>query len=436
MLTILHSEILLLLGVLLIFGFYVGGVARKLRMPSLIGFMLMGVVLGPSVLGIISEHNLESLSFVTEIALGFVAFSIGAELSVKSLRRLGKGIISIILAESFCAFFVVMLSVYALTRSWPMALLFGAVAPASAPAGTVAVIQEYRAKGSLTKALYAIVGFDDALAILIFGLSAALAKVLLLGKLRAEGTSGGLLSSLSHAGMEIAVSIIVGAILGYIFCWLTRRLTKGRDLLIMTFGIVFVAAGLATHFHFSLILTNMVIGFVLINTRRDAFAHKVTQPLGEIMPMIFLLFFCKAGAHLDIRALPSLGMIGIVYILARSLGLISGARLGAIAGHVEDKIKNYAGLGILSQAGVAIGLSLIISHDFNVLVGKPAVATALQNYAAQHPGLSGLLYNPLTISGALLTTVTASCIIFEIVGPLLTKVALQKAGEIPNTTQK
>ena len=176
-----RRQSLLLLGVSAVAGFYFGVLARRLRLPSVIGFMLLGAVLGPSVLELFYEGgeegvgNLQALAFITEVALGFVAFTIGTELRLRSLRALGGGIVSIILAESFMAFVVVMGAVYVLTGSWPMALLFGAVAPASAPAGTVAVIQEYRAAGSLTQALYAVVGFDDGLAIMIFGFAAALA---------------------------------------------------------------------------------------------------------------------------------------------------------------------------------------------------------------------------------------------------------------------
>jgi Kef-type K+ transport system membrane component KefB len=338
--------------------------------------------------------------------------------------------VAIIFAESLCAFFVVMGAVYLLTRSWPAAILFGAVAPASAPAGTVAVIQEYRAKGSLTQALYAVVGFDDGLAILIFGFAAALARLFLLTTLQVQDGSGGILAAMRQPGIEILGSLAVGAVLGFIFCQLIRRLEHGRDMLIMTFGIVFVATGLAAHFHLSLILTNMVIGFVLTNTRREAFVNRVTTPLHEIMPLMFLLFFCLAGAHLQISELPKLGAIGLVYILARSAGLIGGARLGGILGKVEDKIKRYIGLGILSQAGVAIGLSLIIQHDFHQLVQRPGVSEAIARFAQDHPDVSPMLYDPMHIGAALITTITATCIIFEIIGPILTRVALLKAGEI------
>jgi Kef-type K+ transport system membrane component KefB len=408
----LDISALTLLGIATIAGFYMGHMARLVRLPSLIGYMILGVILGPSVLHLLSETRMEHLSFITKIALGFVAFGIGSELSLSTLKRLGPGIISIIFAESFAAFFVVTGVVYFLKHDLPLALIFGAMAPASAPAGTVAVIQEYKAKGNLTKALYAVVGFDDGLAIIIFGFAAAFAKNLLIGE--STGHNGSILPAMWPPLKEIGLSIIVGGIVGFVFCQMVRKLKNSKDILIIIFGAVLLATGLSLRWHLSLIMTNMVVGFVLVNTRREALVHRVMKPLMEIMPLLFILFFCLAGAHLELSTLPALGILGIVYIIGRSAGLIGGARIGAMVGHVDDKIKKYVGLGILSQAGVAIGLSLIIKHEFIQLDAQ---------YNLPHA---------LTIGTAVLTTITATCIFFEIIGPVLTKIALTKAGEIPN----
>ncbi|MBC8450746.1 cation:proton antiporter [bacterium] len=431
MIEILQSQPLLLIGVVIVLGFYLGGIARKTRLPSLIGFMVLGVLFGPSFFGVFNAQNLEGLSFITEMALGFVAFSIGAELRIMSLRQMGRGIVSIILAESFGAFILVTLVVYLLTRNLPLALLFGGVAPASAPAGTVAVIQENRARGSLTRALYAVVGFDDGLAILIFGFAAALAKVLIVKQLLGgDGASLNILAAMGRPALEIVGSLAVGTVLGFVFCQLVRRLRSGRDMLIIIFGTVLAATGISLFLNLSLILTNMAIGFVLVNTRREAFVHKVTAPLREIMPLLFILFFCLAGAHLEIGELPKLGIAGLLYIIARSTGLIVGSRLGALVGHVEEKIRKWIGLGILSQAGVAIGLSLIISHELREMAARPDIAQAVSRYASAHPGVNPVVYDPAAIGAAIITIITATCIVFEIIGPILTKIALQHAGEI------
>ncbi|MBN2181889.1 MAG: cation:proton antiporter [Sedimentisphaerales bacterium] len=411
-LSFLDISKLTLLGMSTIIAFYVGRLARLIKLPSLIGYMIVGVILGPSILHLFNEASLEDFSFITEIALGFVAFSIGSELNLSSLKRLGGGIISIILAESFGAFIVVTVLIYLTTRDLPMSLIFGAMAPASAPAGTVAVIHEYKAKGSLTKTLYAVVGFDDGLAIIIFGFAAALAKNLLIAE--ASEASESILMALWEPAKEILLSFVVGGIAGLVFFRLVRKLQNSRDILIIVFGFILLCTGLSISFHSSLILTNMVVGFVLANTRHESLLHRVTSPLMEVMPLLFVLFFCLAGAHLELSSLPSLGIIGVVYIIGRSAGLIGGARLGAIFGHVEDKVKKYVGLGILSQAGVAIGLSLIVKHEFVLLDNEYGIPDALR------------------IGSSVLATITATCIFFEIIGPILTKIALKKAGEIPD----
>jgi len=428
-------SILLVLGLSVLASFYVGQLSRRIRLPSIIGYMVMGALLGPGLLNLLNVEVLEHTSFITEVALGFVAFSIGSELDLSSLRRFGGGIVSIILAESFAAFLVVWAAVYLLTGNLPLALLFGAMAPASAPAGTVAVIQEYRARGNLTKALYAVVGFDDGLAIFIYAFAAVVAKSLLVRKALAYGplSSGsvapfaeGLLHSMAQPAAEVGLSLAVGAGLGLILSRLLRRLASGREVLIVVFSVVLMATGLSVQWHLSLILTNLIVGFVLANCRRQGLVRRATDPLLGIMPLIFVLFFCLAGSHLEIARLPKLGLLGLVYILSRSGGLLGGAWLGATIGRAEPKIRKYLGLGILSQAGVAIGLSLITRHELAAL--RERYGAAFSELVAREPA-----YDPLTMGATVLTTITATCIVFEVIGPILTKVALARGGEIPES---
>jgi len=286
------------------------------------------------------------------------------------------------------------------------------MAPASAPAGTVAVIQECKAKGSLTKALYAVVGFDDGLAIIIFGFASAVAKCLLIGEV--SDASGRLVPALWAPIMEIGVSLAVGGVIGFVFCQMVYKLKNSRDIFIMVFGVVLLATGLSIRWHLSLILTNMMVGFVLANSRREAMVQRVMAPLLEIMPLVFILFFCLAGANVELSAIPALGSLAVAYILGRSAGKIGGVRLGGLFGPVEEKVKKYLGMGILSQAGVAIGLSLIVKQDFSQLNVQ---------YNLPHAEMIGV---------TVLTAITTTCIFFEIFGPILTKFALKKAGEIPH----
>ncbi|PIE35724.1 hypothetical protein CSA56_03145 [candidate division KSB3 bacterium] len=407
---------LLIVGITILTSFYAGRGMKYLKLPSIIGYMVSGVILGPSILNGLSESVQHHLSFITEIALGFVAVSIGIELKISSLKKLGTGIIYIIFAESLGAFLVVFVCTFFLTRDVPLSIIFGAIAPASAPAGTVAVIQEYKAKGSLTKALYAIVGFDDGLAIIIFGFASAIARSLLFSE---TGESASLLGMIILPCEEIMFSALLGGVMAVAFSFLARKLKHAGDVLILLVGFTFTMIGFSSMFHLSLILANMVLGMLVVNTQSHSVVQKIRDRLPLIMPLLFILFFTLAGANLHLNALPSLGVLGIVYILARSFGKISGVALGAMLGRVEQKIKKYAGIGILSQAGVAIGLALIVKHEFSGLGPVVDAATGMTEGGK--------------IGAMIITTVTATCIFFEVIGPILAKIALTKAGEIQQT---
>ena len=407
----LHLPILLIIGAMAFIALFIGKSMKFIRLPSIIGFMILGVIFGPSLLNVINEEMREGLSFLTEIALGYVAVSIGLELSFNELKKQGKSIIFIIFSESFLAFIVVAIGVFILTRNVVLALLFGSIAPASAPAGTVAVIREYKAKGRLTKALYAVVGFDDGLGIIIFGFASAIAKSFI-----ASGTTQGISNSIFLVltpFIEIIVGIVLGIILTFIFSLIARKLKNPSDIFILLFTVILVDIGLCKLFHLSLILSNMVIGLIIVNTQSKNLLRTIHLKLEDVMPLLFLLFFTLAGANLELWAIPSIGILGVVYIFTRTAGLMGGAWLGAVISKAEKKIKNYLGMGILSQAGVAIGLALIIKHDFSKINEQGA-----------------------KIGAIILTAITATCIFFEIIGPILTKISLKKSGEITETSDK
>ena len=409
--------ILFILGIIILIGFYLGRNMSLIKLPSIIGYMVLGVVMGSSLLNVLNHQLLDSLDFISSIALGFVAFSIGLELKFTHLKKLGKGIIYIILLESFGAFILVFVSLQLLTGDTPLSLLFASIAPASAPAGTVAVIREYQAKGVLTKALYAVVGFDDGLGIVIFGFASAFAQ----GMLSKEvgNADAGIMITLLKPLQEIGLSILCGAAIAFICVLLIRKLKVSSEVFILIFGFIFLSCGICEMLHLSIILTIMVIGMVIVNTQGSNIVAKIQNELGQVMPLLFILFFALAGANLHLASIPALGLLGVIYILSRSAGLIFGSQLGAIMGHVQPVIKKYIGLGILSQAGVAIGLSLLVKNEFAGL-GKIVDAGT----KSTHGDIIGI---------TVITTVTATCIIFEIIGPILTRIALEKAGEIKSS---
>lgn len=403
--TNVHIDPLLNIGIMTALAFYLGKSMKWVKLPSIIGFMLIGVILGPSGFNLLDEEFQKNLGFITDIALSFVALSIGLELSFSSLKKQGKGIIAVILTESFGAFIIVTSLIYIITTDLALALIFGSIAPASAPAGTVAIIKEYNSKGPLTRALYSVVGFDDGLGIIIFGFASAFAKSILGAEVGIETQS--LFELIIVPLKEVGLSILVGGVISVLFSILAKRLKKGRDIFILLFAFVLISSGLCHWFHLSIILTNMIIGIVIVNTQKFHLIEKIHEELTQIMPLLFVLFFTLAGANLHISALPSLGIIGLVYIVGRSGGLISGAKLGSKIGKLPKSIKKYLGMGILSQAGVAIGLALIVKSEFIEYGSHGAY-----------------------IGATVITTVTATSIFFEIIGPILTKIALTKAGEI------
>ena len=404
MLANLHLSSITGLGLLIFCGYFCGQLARYLKLPALIGYLAAGVLLGPSILDVLSEAQLHHLGFITSLSLGCIAFIIGSELHLASLKKLGRGIVVIILAESLMAFVMVATGIFLLTKNLSIALLFGAMAPASAPAGTVAVIQDYNAKGTLTKALYTVVGFDDGLAVIIFGFALAAAKVFLVAS--SDSASSAIIAGLWQPLREIGLSIALGALIGGAFSLVIRQTAQAIDRLIIIFWAILTGVGLADRWHLSPILVCMMVGFLFVNVNETYLTKDTRAPLQQMMGLIFVLFFGLAGLHLDLALLPDLGILGLVYIVARVSGKLIGASLGANCCNMEEKIRRYLGFGILSQAGVAIGLALLVKQELNHIPGAEMIGVQI------------------------LSTITATSIIFEIIGPLAAKYALKKAGEI------
>jgi Kef-type K+ transport system membrane component KefB len=399
----------LVIGLALLLGRVGGRLSNRLRAPMVVGYLLVGVVLGRSVLNVIDAGSAESLGLITDFGLGIVAFMIGSELSRRLIRRLGMKLIVIMVSESLMAFGIVAALVWGLS-GWLLpaglagagAVIFGAMAPASAPAGTVAVIQEYKARGPMTSLLLGIVGLDDAFAIALYAFAAALAKMLL----AADGLS--LAAAVEGPMLEILGGLALGTAMGLLLKLILDRRSDGDDLMVYTLGVVLLTTGLANALGLSLILANLAVATVLVNVSPRQ-TERSYNALQQITGPVYVLFFVVAGAHLDIRLLAALSLLGPVYIFGRVAGKLSGAYLGAGLARTEPTIRRYLGLGILSQAGVAIGLALTVARDFRA-----------PEFGALGDQLAGLTIN----------TIAATTIIFEIIGPLTTKLALTRAGEV------
>jgi len=396
--------ILFFVGVMIACGFIGGKISNRLKFPAVVGYLIAGLFAGPSFLNIINPQLLENMSIFNDLALGLVAFIIGSEMRLSTLRKMGKGIVTIIFSESLMAFALVFIGVYFLTHKLYLALIFAAMAPASAPAGTAIVLQEYKAKGPLTDALYAVVGLDDGLAIMIYAFAAALAKISI------TGTTESIFHVVSGPMVEIIGAIVLGGLLGIILGYLTRKMHSKKEVLSISLAAIMICSGLANYFHFSLILANLSLGMIFGNLYLYANRRSV-EVINSITLPIYTVFFVIAGAHLQIYLLPAMGLLGIIYIVCRSLGLVGGAFFGAAVSNANPVIRKYLGLGILSQAGVAIGLAIMATRDFSAL------------------GQTGKDLAVLVIN-----TVAATTIVFEIIGPIATKFAIKQAGEIGKAT--
>jgi len=388
---------LLLAGIAIGLGLLIGKGTHFLKITGVVGYIITGIIIGPEILGIVELTPVE-IETMTNLALGFVAFIIGGELTFSLMKKMGKSITAIIIGESLGAFIIVFLGVYLITQNITEALIFAAMAPASAPAGAVAVIHEYRAKGKLTSAILAVVGFDDGLAIIIYAFSITFVSLIL--------TSGVLsISNLIFTPIiEIGGAILIGLGIGIIFAFLLKRFVEKEEIIAIALTAILLSAGLSLLFGVSVILSCMVLGMVIINTfpqeNKPVFEHIKTISLP-----IYVMFFIIAGLNLHFGFLLASGLLGLVYIISRTTGLIGGSYIAAVLSKAEPIIRDNIGFGILSQAGVAIGLALLASNKLMDL-GKPELGVLI------------------------VTTIAATSIVFEIIGPLSAKFAITRAGEI------
>jgi Kef-type K+ transport system membrane component KefB len=285
------------------------------------------------------------------------------------------------------------------------ALIFGALSSATAPAATVDVLAEYDAKGPLTTSLLAVVGMDDALALVLYSIAAAFAESLL-----AQAGPPSLLQILELPLVEIGGSLLLGAGLGLLLDQIMCRMKVQHDAMAVSIGFVLLGVGLSEAFGFSLILTTMILGIVVVNRCAEHGRH-IRYTIEQAGPVIYVLFFTLVGARFQISLLPAMGMLGVAYVVLRTSGKFFGAWLGGIVGGAELAVRNNLGLGLLSQAGVAIGLALASASRFSA-------------YGQEGQALGFLIIN----------VITATTFVVQIVGPICVKLAISRAGEIGRAT--
>ncbi len=388
-------NIILLLGLALGLGFLVGKGTHLMKITGIVGYIITGVLIGPHVLGLVQTYQLET-ELVTNFALGFVAFIIGGNLTRSLVKKMGRSVFVIIIGECVAAFFVVLLGVYFLTKNLSLALILAALAPASAPAGAVAVIHEYHAKGKLTDSILAVVGFDDGLAVLIYAFSIAIVGVLISNQIVVS-------EMLFTPLLEVGGAIVLGLVSGLFFSFVLRRLNEREEIITVGLTAILVTSGLAVFWGFSLILAGLTLGMVVINRypqeNRPVFDH-----IGSISLPIYVIFFITAGIHLDITMLTGIGFLGAVYIICRVVAKLLGSYFGAWLSNADSVIRDNIGFAILSQAGVAIGLSLLAANK-----------------------LEGMgMYD---MAARVVTVIAATTVVFEVIGPVAARFAILRAGE-------
>jgi Kef-type K+ transport system membrane component KefB len=396
-----EPSILAVIGLIIAVSFLGSKLFQRFGVPQVVGFIVIGVVLGPSVLNVVPLELSNDLIFISEIALGLIGFDIGSHLLLGELRQLGRSILFILLFEAVGTFLLVAAGIYLFTQSLHTALIFGALASATAPAATVDVLAEYDAKGPLTTTLLAVVGMDDALALVLFSLAAALAESLL-----AAAGPPSWLQVLELPLIEIGGSLVLGVGLGLLLDQIMCRMKVQHDAMAVSIGFVFLGVGLSEAFGFSLILTTMILGMVVVNRCPEHGRH-IRYTIEQAGPVIYVLFFTLVGARFQISLLPTMGLLGVAYVLLRSGGKFFGAWLGGTVGGAEPAVRNNLGLGLLSQAGVAIGLALSSANRFS-------------GYGEEGQALGALIIN----------VITATTFVVQIVGPICVKFAISRAGEI------
>lgn len=437
----LSSNVLLCLGIALVAGLFSNRLIKLAKLPNVTGYLIVGILLGPYLFGlffpnyggILTKELIEGFSVIVDLALGFIAFSIGSEFKLSSIKKLGKGVITITFVQATCALLFVDLGLTVLclingtiTQNLPLVLTLGAVATATAPAATLMVIKQYKAKGPVTDILLPVVAFDDAVGLILYSISFSIAQVFAKQYAGVEGATISFYSIAIVPLLEIVVSLGVGGILGFILTF-TMKWFKSRANRLMCM-ISAVLLGVATCKVFadfvglevSSLLTCMMIGAVFCNLRSDAI--HILDGAERWTPPLFMLFFILSGAELNLSLMGNLTVIIIclIYLLTRSLGKYFGARWGCSMVGKGGTVKKFLGLTLLPQAGVAIGMARSSSNAFNSIAHTSlAVGSAGFNY------LIGL-------GSTLVAVVLCATLVYELFGPVVTKISLAKAGEIPS----
>lgn len=407
-------QILLSLSVAMFAGLMLSRLAKKVKLPAVTSYLVAGILIGPYFLGafgikgmgFVSMDDINSYGLVSDVALGFIAFSIGNEFRLSQLKKTGKQATVIGIFQAVFTTLIVDAALIGLhfiipdKLSLPNAIVLGAIASATAPAATLMVVRQYKAKGPLTDLLLPIVALDDAVGLVLFAVSFGVAKALISGKVD-------VISVILEPILEVVLSLALGFIMGMLFTFFERFFHSRSKRLTMSVTFIFVTVALSmlefniggVKIAFSSLLVCMMLGTVFCNF--CDFSEELMDRVERWSQPILVLFFVISGAELELSTFKDIIVVGIgaVYILARCVGKYFGASLSSRAVKCNANIIKYLGITLFPQAGVALGMAM----------------------KAEQLGAEGLLVTNITLF---------SVLVYELVGPYLTKISLAKAGEI------
>lgn len=407
-------EALLSLSISLLAGLLLSRLAKKLHLPAVTAYLVAGILVGPYCLGaigikglgFISMADVKSYSIICDAALGFIAFSIGNEFRLTQLKKIGRQATIVGTFQAIMTTLVVDLALIGLHFAIPnvltieAAIILGAIASATAPAATLMVVKQYKAKGPVTDMLLPVVALDDAVGLMIFAVSFGIARAMNSGSVNVT-------SVIVEPLLEVVLSLLLGAIMGVLFHICERFFHSNSKRLSVSIAFVILTIALSqltfnvggVHIAFSSLLTCMMLGTIFCNI--CDFSEELMERADKWTAPLFVLFFVLSGAELELSVFSNLlmVMVGVVYIISRSVGKYSGAFISAKISKCDDHIVKYLGITLLPQAGVALGMAM----------------------KAKAFGEIGEMVATITLFAVL---------IYELVGPMLTKVALTKAGDI------
>lgn len=403
-----HIGVLFILGIS-VFGGILGATCfQKARVPQVMGYVTIGIILGMSGFQLINNTDITHLQPLNQFALGIIGFLVGGELKVHVFKKYGYQFLAILLGEGIGAFALVgggtTLVIYMVCHNWAIAgatgVVFGAIASATDPASTIDVLWENRSKGALTTSITAIVALDDALAMTLYGIGTCVASIL-------TSNTGSIGHELLVVSVELFGAIIMGGVFGGILLALIKLLHCKEKSIALTLGLLLLLISISEALNLDVILATMTTGFIIINAAPRR-ADILLQTIREFSIPIYVLFFVMVGARLDLGAMPGwLWVIVAIYVLGRTIGKVTGAYMGASITKSPTKVKKYLGMGILAQGGVAVGLSIIAGSHLNTI----------------------MVTETLSVGDSIVFAITATTLIAQIIGPPLTKLAVTLANE-------